>query len=296
MKQLFTALLLICVCVVCSAAGVFEQVPASSSTICAVNVAELLRRPEVNKVLNTKEALEGQLEFASKAGCNITDIESAVIAIWEENRTAVLLKLNKSIDVEAAVKKFQSAEKKSVGEAVYYVINSGTISQLSGDLVVFASPQDMASFLSAPKGIPENLKTLAAKFIARNTPVAWMVFGGKSLKFSGNASYGFSGKDNNDHVIMSEIIFRKEKNAQQFAMMAPMYSGMFSGLLFGQNPELGAEVVKQFRVSNSGKTVILSINLPAALVDKVTEYAQVQGEKQLKNAVPLLDPATRKEQ
>ena len=296
MKQLFTALLLICFCFVCSASGVFEQVPADSNVVCKINVAEVLKRPEVNKVLNTKEALEGQLEFAKNAGCSIKDIECAVIVMWQDNRTAVLLKLNKSISVEAAVKKFQSADKKLVGKAAYYAINSGAVSQLSGDLVAFASPEDMPVFLAAAKGIPENLKTLAAKFAGKNAPIAWMVFGGKGIKFSGNASYGFTGRNNNDHIIASDIVFRKEKNAQQFAMMAPMYSGMFSGMLFGNAPELGAEVVKHFNVNISGKTVSLSMHLPAALVDKITVYAQDQGVKQLQKVENSASPAIRKEQ
>ena len=296
MKQLFTALLLICVGFVCTAAGVFEQVPAASSAICTINVAEVLKRPEVNKVLNTREALEGQLEFAKKAGCDIRDINSAVIVIWDDNRTAVLLKLNKTIDVAAAVKKFQNAEKSMVGKVAYYAINSGSVSQLSGDLVAFASPEDMPSFLAAAKGMPENLKVLAAKLAGNDAPISWMVFGGKNINFSGNASYGFAGKDKKDHIIAADIVFRKEKNAQQFAMMAPMYSGMFSGMFFGNDPELGAEVVKNFRVSDSGKTVRMSIYLPAALVDRITVYAQDQGAKQLKNIENSAFPATTKEQ
>jgi hypothetical protein len=75
-----------------------------------------------------------------------------------------------------------------------------------------------------------------------------------------------------------------------------MYSGMFSGMIFGNDPELGAEVVKNFRVSDSGKTVSMSIYLPAALVDKITVYAQDQAVKQLKTIDNTPAPATTKEQ
>lgn len=295
MKKFFTAILLVTVCFICNGSGVFEQVPADSSVICRINVSDVLARPEVNKVLNTKEALETQLEFAQKAGCSISDITEAVIAIWGDNRTAVLLKLNKSVDVDAAVKKFQTAEKKLAGKAAYYAINSGAVSQISGDLVAFASPEDMTAFLASPKGIPASLKELSTKFAAQSAPVAWMVFGGKGIKFSGSASYGFSGKGNNDHVISADIVFRKEKEAQQFAAIAPMYSGMFSGLLFGSDPNLGADVVRNFRVNNFGKTVRMSIYLPASLVDKITVYAQNQGQKQLNRIEPSVSTSTTKE-
>ena len=295
MKKFFTAVLLVIICFVCSASGVFEQVPADSSVICRFDIGAVLVRPEVNKMLNTRESLETQLEFAKKAGCSISDITEAVIAIWGDNRTAVLLKLNKNVDVDAAVKKFQAADKKLAGKAAYYAINSGAVSQIAGDVVVFASPEDMTAFLASAKGLPAQLKQLSAGFDAPKAPIAWMVFGGKGIKFSGSASYNFAGKNGLDHVISADIVFRKEKEAQQFAALAPMYSGMFSGMLFGADPNLGAEVVKNFRVSDFGKTVRLSIYLPAALVDRITAYAQVQGPKQLKQIEPSTLPATTKE-
>ena len=62
-------------------------------------------------------------------------------------------------------------------------------------------------------------------------------------------------------------------------------------MFFGADPNLGADVVKNFRVSDSGKTVKLSIYLPAALVDRITVYAKDQGQKQLKQIEPSALPA-----
>lgn len=283
MKKLFFAI----VCAVSFAGSVFAEnlysfVPADSQVVVTVDTASILRRPEAVKVLNDPEVMAKQLEFSSMAGCSIRDLKTVVVAVGNAGNGVILFEMSKKVDVAAALKNLNvKTVAVQVGKnTVYQGEQRSAISQINDNIVIVGSPEDVKNALSAKQGMSEDLTALAKPFFS-SSAVAWMVFeSGKSLK--GSASYGFCGKDKADHCFAASFIVGSKEEAAQVSSMIPMYAGMFTGMVFAQNPELGAKIVKELKVKTSGSKVMLSLNIPAAMADEISSYAVEQGKKSIK--------------
>ena len=264
------------------AGNLFSYVPADSQAVVKIDAASILSRPEAVKVLNDPVAMAKQLEFSSKAGCSIKDLKSAVIAVGDAGSEVFLFELSKKIDVAAALKNLgvENTPAKVGKYTVYQGDQRAAISQISGNIVIVGSPEDVKAALEGQQGMSAELTALAKPFAASTEAIAWLVFdAGKSCK--GSAVYKFCGQDKADHDFSAQLILKNAEEAAQTAAMVPMYVGMFSGAIFAQNPELGAKVAKGFKVKTAGSNLELKLNISAALADEIASYMAEQGKKSL---------------
>ena len=282
MKKLFFAIVvaLTCVFTIVNAGDLMSFVPADSQAVIKVDASAVFSRPEAAKVLNDPAAVAKQLEFSAKAGCSLKDLKTAVIAVGNTGNGVILLEMAKKIDVAAGLKNLQAkvAESKVGKYTIYQNDMRSAICQVSDNVIMAGSPEDVKCALTEKRGISSAMQELFSKIAVKNgdAAMAVMVFdAGKSLK--GSASYII--RKNNDHFIAGTLKFANREEAKQMSAMMPMYAGMFSGMFFGQNPELGAKVIKNFKVETSGSDVVLSINIPVALVDEISTYAAEQGKR-----------------
>ena len=284
MKKLLFAIALV-VAAVCSsvfAGDIADYVSADSAAVVRVDAAALLNHPEVMKAINSSEALAKQLEFSAKAGCNIKDLQEAVISVGMFGDGTLALRLSKKIVIADALKKFgDDFEQIKVDKYSIFVRDSrAAVCQFADDVVVFGSVEDLKKFVAAKRGIPEALK----EFIPAKEKLA-PVFAAYAVDgLKGNASCNFSGKDKKDLLIYAEFVFKKAKEAKQFVAMLPMYTGMISGMIFADAPELAEKVMQAFKVSVVGNKVIVTLNISAALADEIASMLNELG----RNAAPVV--------
>ena len=63
-----------------------------------------------------------------------------------------------------------------------------------------------------------------------------------------------------------------------------MYTGMISGMIFADAPELAAKVMQAFKVSVVGNKVIVTLNISAAIADEIASMLNELG----RNAAPVV--------
>ena len=279
MKKLLFAIA-VAVTAACSAvfAGdISEYVSADSSVVVRVDVAALLNHPVLMNVINSSEALAKQLEFSQKAGCNIKDLQKAVISVGTCGDGTLALRLSKKIVIADALKKFGD-DFKQIEAGKYQIFardSRAAVCQFADDVIVFGSVDDLKKFVSAKRAIPEALK----EFFPANGKFAPVFTAYAVDGFKGNASCSFSGKDKKDLLFAAEFVFKNAKEAKKFAAMFPMYAGMFSSMIFADAQELGAKVMQAFKFSTSGNKVTVTLDISAALVDEIASMLDELGRE-----------------
>lgn len=260
-----------------SAVNMFDYVPADSAAAVRIDVDALLKRPEVINALNTPEAKAKQLEFSAKTGCNIKDLQKAVIAVGDAGSGTLVLQLSKNIDLAKALKSLgdESGETRVANVVIYFKDPRTAICQLSANVIAFGAVDDLKALISGKRGVPAALKDL----LPENGvfPPVFTAFYTGQIK--GKASCEFAGKDQKDLLFTSVISFGKAKEAQQFVSMLPMYAGMFSSILFSSAPELGAKVVNALKYDVSAGKVSIRLLIDSELADGIGSMINEMGRK-----------------
>ena len=286
MKKLLPVFVVACIVTFNVFAGnIFDYVPAGSSAVGRVDMAVLLNCPEVKKALGDPESLAKQAEFAAKTGCNIRDISDVVICVGQKSDAVMLVQLTKAIDVASALEKYGS--KAAVIPAgrfrVLKIDSKAAVCQLDSKTAAFGSSKDLVEFCKSVFGIPAELKAQISAFKNNKNTLCWLAFSEPQSGMGCVLSLGFSGKDNRDYDFNAVFSFADEQTAAQFASVTPMYAGMFSGMIFSAKPELGAEILKQLKITPAGNTIRLNLAVSAELADKIATYAKSSDVKKMLN-------------
>ena len=279
MKKLFAAIVLLLTAVVSSASadGIFEYVPADSRVVINVDASALLTRPAVSEVLNSKEAMAKQLKFSEIAGCDIKDLQKAVVAAGDTGKGVVIFSLSKKIDVPAALKKSGVifTPEQVGGKTIYARDKRSAVCQMADNVVIFGAPDDLKALINGKCGIPADLSGYLSG--QKGTSPVWAAFTADNLR--GFASLNFAGKEQTDILFAANIEVSRAEDVPQVAAMVQMYAAMFSGIAFSGAPELGEKMVKSLQVNTQGKTITLSLLIPAALAEEVAGYVNECGRK-----------------
>ena len=267
------------------AGDIFKYVPSGSIAVGRVDLKVLYSRPEVQKALNDADLTAKQAEFAAKTGCSIKDVSEAVVCINEKSKAILLIRLNKNIDAAAALNNYKKSFKVvPAGKfRILQIENDAALCQLDSSTVALGSPADLAILGNTAFGMPESIKKYAGGVENKKDTLCWLIFCQPGSAASCMFSLNFSGSSKQDYDFNAEFIFADAKDAAQFAAMVPMYAGMFSGMFFSARPELGAEIMKNLRVTQPGNSLKINLNVPSALADKILAYSRSEDVKKMLN-------------
>ena len=76
-------------------------------------------------------------------------------------------------------------------------------------------------------------------------------------------------------------------SAQQIAMLLPTYLQLGAGLLFADDPALGREFLQQVKIIPDNDRVILELNVPKSLADRLGGFLESQAKKRIAPPDPV---------
>ena len=208
MKKLFFAIVFAVSAVFTAAiaGNMFDWVAYDSQAVIRFDAAELLKRPEAVNFLNSSEAMAKQLAFSSKTGCDIKDLQKAVLCSGGNGKGTLVLKFGKKIDLPAALKGLGAdfATSKTGKYTIYTRDERSSVCQLADDLIAFGAQSDLKALITEKRGLPAEF----AKFAPANGsyPPVWAAFDIEGV--TGTASCTFTGKDNLDQLLSAGLIFK----------------------------------------------------------------------------------------
>ena len=279
-------LMVTALCSAVCAGDLLKYAPEGAQLIANVDVSEIVKRPEVIKFLQSEDAMAKQQEFASKVGFGINDINCALLVINGSGSGVLFVETTKKIDVASAIKKLNinAVAKKSGKNEIWCFDGNSYICQVSDKVFALGDDDDIERALGVNTkcGVSGEMAKMVNS-CRKTDNVAWMVFADDNA-MSGILSYAFVGKDKKDHEINISIKVANEAQAKQMAAVIPMYTGMFVGAVFGDNPELGAKVMSCVVPFVKDSQFGVKIRLSAALVDEIISYVAAHGREIAKAA------------
>jgi len=275
-----------------------------------IDVGRLLKHPALGSVLADQDAAKANADL-EQMGLSLQHISG--IAVFSDGKLNGLMirftpgcGIRERLDASPHGEGFSVAAMQVNGRRIYRVSSagrneSGYCTFVGDDLLLCSEEQQTLDKYFALAKLP---KKSAEKFAAEaGTVVLWGFWRndepaptpreGEPVEGrveSMTASLDFAGEKKSDIVISTDIHCNTANYAAMLGMMIPGYLSVGSGIAFADAPELGEELLKNFKSSPKGNTLRLSLRLSERIVDHLTRFSTRMVKDQIN------PPAAGKEQ
>ena len=266
--------------------ALLKYLPAKSAGFGLVDVARLAKHPEIKAALEDPESVEAFKTLGIKhqdvleiAGYYVDDdLKGAVVRIADGG--ALKAQLDASPMLKSGENSVVIAAMEFNGIRAYRCSLEGKneaifASFVAADVLAFAdSETELEAYLKSPKLDGSQAYPHAAKV------ALWGVWNNPDVKkdskdgqlLSVEATLDLVGEEQQDVVIAAILNCDRSEYASQLGMMIPGYAQMGAAMAFQKKPELGSELLGNFRCNVKDFEVHLSLFLPKELLDKLETF------------------------
>ncbi len=316
MKLFASTLAVLAVTVTLAAAErLFQYVPAGAEYLIGVDAATLQKQPffqDLKQNPNFSNLLgEG---FERSYGVKLEECDQLIFAAGGKQLRATLA--TTSLAEETLKTRLKAlgdrfSLESEAGFPLYCLLSDDSIpatritlalAYLKNDVVMVTEREYVKPYFAAITTPAETRR--AAVTLPKDKPLAWSYIDFKKM-FSGKKknqmSFFFNGVRNaflelnlagKGWTITGTAQCKDSGSANQFSFMFPSFLQLASGWVFGQDPALGQEFLKQLSVYPEGDQVKLRLEVPETLGKKLAVYLKEQGSQILIPPDPV--PADQK--
>lgn len=279
-------------------------VPDKTPLLCHINGVRASAVPWVKEALGKDPDMAAKLKQSdaiyAKFGLTEKDVcsGSAYVVLTQSEDVAIFLKTNvPEAKFVPLVKAFLAADEKGkdvimdeklvVGRKFYVFCEKDekggkgdevfAATYLAPDVVALMETEDAEKVLSAPAGKNPLLgKVDRAQLLSLVYDPAMAKKQEEAPEVTGaDLGIDLTGKAQKDLTIVSNLSFPNEQKAMETAQQLQMMLPMFTGMVFGKDPDLAGDVMKGLKVTTPGKTKLnIRFALSEKTIDAITAYLE----------------------
>ena len=267
--------------------ALLKYLPAKSAGLGILEVAKLARHPEIKAALEDPESV-GAFQALGIAPQDVRDIAGFYVdddlkgvVVRVADGGALKTKLDASPMIKTGDTAVQIAAMEQNGIRSYRCNVQGKneavfAAFVAADVLAFAdSETELEAYLKAPKFDGSREFPNAAKV------AVWGIYNNPELKkdskdgqlVSVEATLDVVGKERQDVVVAAILNCDRDEYAAQLGMMIPGFVSMGCGAIFGDNPELGQQLLDKFKTKVNGKSLKLSLRITPEIAKFLSEFA-----------------------
>ena len=294
MKNCFIAIALFLTGVLAAAdAAVLRFAPDSTVAVVGIELAGLMKHPDVISTLNEPENKARRQEIEKSVGVKLSDFEKFSVLVNARGEAIVLAEMNAGLNIEQIFLRNKLQFKKfKIGACdvlqLTKPVKNGKIIEvatLAPGVILAGEKGDIAKYFAQKRGkVASGLRQVVTT-VPAHVPF-WLAFVNivkcPDRKINDPQSlfltFDFAGKNKRDYALTLVLDCAGEQGAQIMQGMVPMYVNM--GISMGINdPALAAEVAGCIKAKVSGRRVIVSALMSEALGQKIGSYFKANASR-----------------
>ncbi len=290
MKKLLFALFAVGAFVLNAAdTGLLKFAPAKYEVLVLADVPILLAHPDAQKQL-ADPGMVTQLAALKEVGLDIAALKS-ILVFYAEDQVGVAVRLESAAKFRSELDKSitagngtQIAARQVNGRRIYRLTQRKRGEELdmvfvADDVIVAAEPEALEKYFTTSL-VPAD----AAAKIAIPNVALWGMWRDLDPKPASDkddiglltvmTTVNFSGAEGHDLDLAAVGVFRDAKAAARMGMMVPGWLSMGVGMVFGDDPQTGEELIKALKVETKENTLRLAMHLPESLLRRISAAAE----------------------
>ena len=310
MKKLLLALFAVGAFVLNAAdTGLLKFAPAKYELLVLADVPILLAHPDAQKQLADPEVVT-QLAAFKEVGLDIAALKS-ILLFYAEDQVGVAVRLESAAKFRAELDKSitagdgtQIAARQVNGRRIYRLSQRKRGEELdmvfvADDVIVAAEPAALEKYFAAALVPADAVEKIAIPDVA-----LWGMWRDLDPKPAADkddiglltvmATVNFSGAQGHDLDLTGVGVFRDAKAAAQMGMMVPGWLSMGVGMVFGDDPKTGEDIIKALKSEAKENTLRLSMHLPEELLQRISKTAESAAKDALSSGKDAGAPAGTK--
>lgn len=283
-----------------SAVESFALKYAENATVAAVeiNVEQLLKHPEVEKLLNDPEKVRQRQELEKNTGVRLQDFKKVFIQINGSGDARVLLNVDKALNIEqlfartgvkfskldiAGKKVLKLTDPLQTGKQVELLT-------LAPGMILAGETGDIAAYMKTGRGNAKELAAFAGTVPAAPVRVAFVnLFKNAQGKTDDPQklflTFDFAGKQQKDIAFKLNLFCGTPEGAQMLTAMVPFYLNMGLAFIFGSDPDLNREVSGCIKVKAEANVVRCTFYIPEKLGEKIGGHFEKNADKLIRQGM-----------